>query len=66
VVVRHRALVYEHYFGVEPLAWNATAVHVNAPVFSFFPQYADLRAALLLSSRFPSAAPSCPRATGSR
>ncbi|HJU16840.1 MAG TPA: serine hydrolase domain-containing protein [Stellaceae bacterium] len=27
VVVRHGVLVYEHYFGVEPFAWNASTVH---------------------------------------
>ncbi|HJU16842.1 MAG TPA: serine hydrolase [Stellaceae bacterium] len=68
VVVRHDVLVYEHYFGANPLAYNATTVHrlasvtksvvailvgiafdrgwlksLDAPVFSFFPQYADLR-----------------------
>lgn len=64
VVVRHGALVYEHYF----LAWNALKRHplasvtksvvailtgialdrgdlktIDAPVFSFFPEYASLR-----------------------
>ena len=68
VIVRHGALVYEHYFGVDPFAWSARTVHalhsvtksvtailvgiafdhgylenLDAPVLSFFPNYADLR-----------------------
>lgn len=68
VIVRHGALVYEHYFAADPIAYTAGTLHemhsitksivallvgialdrgwlttLDAPIVSFFPDYADLR-----------------------